>query len=81
MNPNSRRLEQRQAETETAAEQAAQQSGVREFATVEAVLREDRAGTSPPSTLEHRVAKAIRQSNSAHPSWWKRWFGGGAASP
>ena len=75
MESKSRRLEQRQDESQTSLEASRLQPQVRQFSSVEEALREDRAQTPPPPALAQRVAEAIRQAGSPPRSWWSRWLG------
>ncbi len=74
MEPRSRKLEQRQQERMVSEETTLQQSGVREFGSVEELLRHDATQNPPPAELAKRVEESIRQE-PARASFWSRWFG------
>jgi hypothetical protein len=52
-----------------------QQDSVREFATVEEMLRHDALHTPVPPAIEHRLQEAIGQLPAPPRSWWRRLFG------
>ncbi len=74
-NPPASRLAHRQ---KTAAEQqttATQTGATREFASAEAMIREDAAHTTPPERLEQRVRESIRREPPPpRTPWWRRWL-------
>lgn len=74
MEPRSRKLEQRQQERTVSEETTLQQSGVREFGSVEELLRHDAAQNPPPAALAKRIEESIRQEPTRG-SFWSRWFG------
>ena len=53
----------------------AQQTQAREFASVEEVLREDRAGVEVPAAVEQRLGKSIEDLPKPEKPWWKRFMG------
>ena len=57
-----------------AAEQQTQQPSVREFATVEEMLRHDALHTPVPPAIAHRLQESIGQTPQPR-SWWQRLFG------
>ena len=57
-----------------AAEQQAQQPAVREFATVEEMLRHDALHTPVPPAIAYRLQESIGQTPPPR-SWWRRMFG------
>jgi hypothetical protein len=68
------RLESREVNESTLRDQSEAEVRMREFASVEEALREDRARVTPPAGLEDRVAAATRSATSGGRSWWSRWF-------
>ena len=59
-----------------AAEQQTQQSGPREFASAEELLRYDAAHTTVPPEIAQRLQKSTGNLPGPKPAWWKRLFGG-----
>lgn len=45
-----------------------------EFATVEDLLRADRAQTAPPPHLEARFRQSLAQEPHPRCPWWQRWW-------
>jgi len=72
MNPKIPKLQQQQKQE--AVEQTGQLQTEREFASVEEMLRDDAAQTSPPPRLAHRVAESIAKEPRPERSWWQRLF-------
>ncbi len=70
--PRSRLTGRTQAEEQTVAGRA-QQTGAREFGSVEELFRADRAQVAPPPHLEHRVRASLAQEPPRQP-WWRRWL-------
>ncbi len=62
-----------------AAEQQAQQPAVREFATVEEMLRHDALHTPVPPKIAYRLQASLGQTPPPARSWWRRFFGGSAS--
>ncbi len=62
--------QQQQAQAQTA---SARQAG-HEFATVEDLLRADRAQTPPPPQLEARVRQSLARETPPRRPWWWRWW-------
>ncbi len=60
---------------ELAAVQQSSQESVREFATVEEMLRHDALHTPVPPSIAHRLQQSLPQSSSASQPWWKRLLG------
>jgi hypothetical protein len=52
-----------------------QQTTAREFASVEEVLREDRANVTVPPAVEQRLNKSIESLPKPGKPWWKRLMG------
>lgn len=75
MDPKRQKLEQQAAE-EQVQSSLAQTTPVREFATVEDLLRADAAQHPPPPELAERVAESIRKAPAPARSWWSRWLSG-----
>jgi hypothetical protein len=59
-----------------AAEQQTQQSGAREFANAEELLRYDAEQTPVPPAIAQRLQKSTGELPPPKRSWWKRLFGG-----
>ena len=74
MEPRPRKLEQRQQQQTVSEETSLQQSRVREFGSVEELLRYDAAQNPPPAELAQRVEESIRREPPPA-SFWSRWFG------
>ena len=77
MNPQ-KKLTVRQAEEQQAVnQQQTQQQPVREFATVEEMLRHDAMHTLVPPSISHRLQDSVSQlPKPARPGWWRRLLGG-----
>lgn len=57
-------------------EQQSQHQAVREFATVEEMLREDASHTPVPPAVARRLQDSIdRLPTPAPRAWWRRFFG------
>ncbi|PWU08438.1 MAG: hypothetical protein C5B50_29600 [Verrucomicrobia bacterium] len=69
------KLTSEEKEVQQTAEQQTQASTVREFATVEEMLREDAAGTSVPTAIAHRLHDSISPIPAPPRPWWRRLFG------
>jgi hypothetical protein len=59
-----------------AAEHQANQQGVREFTTVEELLRFDAAHTIVPPAIAQRLQISSAELPKQKPAWWKRFLGG-----
>jgi len=68
----SRLTQQQQARAQ--ATSAQQQQAGHEFATVEDLLRADRAQTPPPPQLEARVRQSLARETPPRRPWWSRWW-------
>jgi hypothetical protein len=66
------RLNQRQHVEQAAVQQSRQGT---EYASVEDLLRHDRAATPPPVSLEPRLRRSVEQEPCVTRPWWKRWLG------
>ena len=66
--------EEQQQQQHTAAHQT-QQPSIREFATVEEMLRHDALHTPVPPTIAHRLQESLGQTPAPARSWWQRLFG------
>jgi hypothetical protein len=73
MKPLSQKLQQLK---EQELEQQHQQKAVREFGTVEELLRHDLARTPVPPELAARVRDSVARESAAKAGWWQRLFGG-----
>jgi hypothetical protein len=67
--------EQSPLEQETVQSQAQQQT-VREFASVDGLLRHDALRTPVPPAIAHRLQSSISQLPPRRRSLWRRMFGG-----
>jgi hypothetical protein len=66
------KLTERQQSVEA---QQTQAEGVREFATVEAMLRHDAVHTPVPPAIGRRLGESIaRLGPPPRRAWWRRWF-------
>ena len=72
MNPERSKLKQHEEQQANIQGSSGQQS-VREFATVEDLLRHDAAQTSPPPGLTARVNQSLAAEPAIKP-WWRRLF-------
>jgi hypothetical protein len=70
------RLQQRQAEEQTAEQQqiSGQQAGLA-FDSVEELLRYDCVQTIPPPAIADRLKVSLEQKPQPKRSWWHRLFG------
>lgn len=68
---------QQQAEElqQTGAQHQVRQNPVREFGSVEEMLRHDALHTPVPPNVATRLQKSIGPA-AASPAWWRRFFGG-----
>jgi hypothetical protein len=74
MDAERRQLKQEVREELAATTHSTQQAGVREFATVEALLQHDAAQNLPPPSLALRVAESVRREPAQPASFWSKWF-------
>lgn len=63
------------SQEEALAQVQSQQTSGREFASVEAALREDIQQTVVPPAVEHRLSKSIAGLPKPGRPWWKRLMG------
>jgi len=78
MNPQKKLTTQQQAEEQQQAisGQQAQQESVREFASVEEMLRHDALHTPVPPAIAHRLQQSVSQlPPPPRRGWWRRIFG------
>jgi hypothetical protein len=61
--------------SEHAQQAQTQHSEAREFASVEAALREDRAAVTVPPAVEQRLSESIEQLPKPDKPWWKKLMG------
>jgi hypothetical protein len=61
-------------EQEQLAEVKAQQTAMREFASVEEVLRHDAGQTAVPPGIAERLARSVQNVPPPERSWWQRWL-------
>jgi hypothetical protein len=73
MNPERSKLQQQREQVQDA-QSASRQNTVREFASVEELLRHDAAQISPPPGLAARVNDSLASEPRPVKSWWKRLF-------
>ncbi len=69
--PSPSRLGQQQQAREQA---AAQQQTGHTFASVEELLRADRAQTPPPPRLAARLRESLAREPAPRRRWWQRWW-------
>ena len=62
-------------EQEQLAEVKSQQTSVREFASVEELLRHDASQTTVPTRVTERLDRSIQNEPKPRRSWWQRLFG------
>ena len=73
MEPQSPKLQHRQAEEVTEQKQTTAQPAAREFASVDEMMRYDALENPPPPHLSDRVAESV--ADLPKPGrWWQRWF-------
>lgn len=65
---------QEQQKPEIAGQQT-QQKSVKEFGSVEEMLRHDALHTPVPPTIAQRLQKSVAQEPPPRRSWWKNLFG------
>lgn len=77
MNEPSRKLQHRAQEQAAEAAQlgAKNESTIREFASVEELIRHDAAQTEVPSSVTSRLQKSAAGTSSPQKSWWRRMLG------
>ena len=78
MKPESRKLQQRQEQQLDQQLGAQSQQKLREFGSVEELLRHDAAQTPVPRELAGRVRESVAREPAPKAGWWRRLFGGGA---
>lgn len=66
----SRLSQQQQAREQTASQQPAGHT----FASVEELLRADRAQTPPPPGLAARLQQSLAREPAPRRRWWQRWW-------
>lgn len=71
MNKKLKQTSQPELEQQAQAHSAA----AREFASVEAALREDRANVTVPAAVEQRLSKSVESLPKPGKPWWKRLIG------
>jgi hypothetical protein len=70
------KLTQQEQEQLAAGQQQTQSSSVKEFASVEEMLRHDALHTPVPPTIAHRLEESIEQSPPrVGRAWWRRLLG------
>lgn len=75
--PKSRLQQQQRQEEQTAEQQTANQNqNLREFASVEDLLRHDISQTTPPPAIAERLQASLKAEPPPKSSWWRRLFGG-----
>ncbi len=68
--------QQQEQEEEAQAIQNTQAAPVREFATVEEMLRDDAQHTVVPRSVERRLRDSVAKESPGQAPWWRRIFGG-----
>lgn len=76
MKRQNRLTSQTQAQEQALASQQSQSASVREFATVEDLLRHDALHTPVPPRIAHRLQQSLGPVAAPTGSWWRRLFGG-----
>ena len=77
MKQQSKLSQEQQQSRQVGTEHQTRQVVVREFATVEEVLRYDAAQTTVPPGIAERLKKSVGDSPGPQTNWWKRLLGGG----
>ena len=80
MNPEQTNLRQRQhaeQEQSSAQFQETNQAQVKEFATVDDLLRHDSERNPVPPEVADRLGRSLENEPKAEKPWYKRLFGGG----
>lgn len=62
-------------EQQQASEVQSQQTTIREFTSVEELLRYDAQQTSVPPAIAERLNQSLQNQPQPARSWWRRWFG------
>lgn len=62
-------------EQQTASEALSQQTTLREFTSVEELLRYDAKQTNVPRVVAERLSQSLQNQPRPSRSWWQRWFG------
>lgn len=75
MKQNSSKLKQQEEHRTEVQHSAAHQQTVREFATVEELLRYDAAQVSSPPEVAKRLGRSVAGESKPNRSWWQRFFG------
>ena len=70
------KLSEEQQSRQVGTEHQTQQTGAREFANAEEMLRYDAAHTTVPPVIAQRLLKSTGELPRPKAAWWKRWFGG-----
>jgi hypothetical protein len=76
MNNESSKLRLHQTAQSTSIQHAEQQAQVREFASVEEMIRADMETVDVPPSVGERLNEAISREPRPAAPWWKRLFGG-----
>lgn len=62
-------------EQQQVSETQSRQTAVREFASVEELLRHDAKQTSVPPAIAQRLNRSLQNEPCPPRSWWRRWLG------
>jgi hypothetical protein len=62
-------------EQQQTSEAQSQQTIIREFTSVEEVLRFDAKRTEVPPEIAQRLGRTLRDEPRPARSWWRHWFG------
>jgi hypothetical protein len=62
-------------EQQEVSETQSQQTTMREFASVEELLRHDVKQTSVPRSIAERLNRSLQNESCLPRSWWRRWLG------
>ena len=61
-------------EQQRTSEAQSQQTTIREFTSVEELLRFDAKQTSAPLTIAERLNQSLQNQPRPRRPWWRRWF-------
>jgi len=72
---NNKSLRKQEEKEQALTGQESQRQSVREFASVEEMLRHDALHTPVPPAIEHRLSESIGQVPAPPRPWWRKLFG------
>jgi hypothetical protein len=73
---NERKLQHRAREQEESRVTSSQEQTVREFASVEELIRHDAAQTEVPPALAEKIRETMSREPAPARPWWRRIWGG-----